>query len=67
MGKFMERSSHASTFVFVTVAVLIGFLVQPFFDETVSGRQTFIKIFIGIILAFAGFIIIGAIEDRFQK
>ena len=63
----MKRRSNATSFVFVTVAIFIGFLVQPFFDETVSGRQTFIKIFIGIIFAFVGLIIIDAIEERFQK
>lgn len=63
----MKRRSNATSFLFVTVAIFIGFLVQPFFDETVSGRQTFIKIFIGIIFAFVGFIIIDAIEERFQK
>ena len=47
-----------------TAVMVVGFILLPIFDDSISGRETFFKIFALVVIGFLVFAVSSAIKSR---
>jgi len=63
----MRKMKSSNTLLLVGLLTIIGFILVGVFDESVSGRQTFFKVYFAVIFLFAGYAIFMAFQGSSKK